>query len=249
MTPSEWLFPCCFGQKKCISRTSAFTTIRFSVQAWNSPIPAITAMKRKRKSSFCSSLAKTANFVGCRDSFESRSGNSVAWSRSYCGAAADAAGGGCGGHCSAAGLSSSCGGGAAGSGHWYRRRGAALWRRKRKTWCGGPRPRLLPGVHGAGWSRTSRRRQPAGSSTRGWGPPTRKEGGGLWGKLGLVRGLFVIVLVVASPGAVTSVDAPGQIVIAVVATRVVEEISPGTETVTVDHPSWSLKVGGGGIHV
>lgn len=50
---------------------------------------------------------------------------------------------------------------------------------------------------------------------------------------------------VASPGAVASVDAPGQVVVAVVSTRVVKEISPGAETVTVDHPSWSLWGEGG----
>lgn len=51
------------------------------------------------------------------------------------------------------------------------------------------------------------------------------------------------MVVVASPGAVASVDAPGQVVVAVVSTGVVEEISPGAETVTVDHPSWSLEGG------
>lgn len=106
--------------------------------------------------------------MGCTGSFESRSGDSEALSTSYCGA------GGGGGRCSAAGWSSSCGGGASGSGRWYRRRGAAPWRRTRKRWCAGPRPRPLPGVHGAGWNRTSRRRRPAGSTTGDWGG----DGGG-----------------------------------------------------------------------
>lgn len=42
------------------------------------------------------------------------------------------------------------------------------------------------------------------------------------------------------PGPIGSA-ASGQVVIAVVASRVVEEISSGAEAVTVDHPSWSLR--------
>lgn len=73
-------------------------TFKSHARLWNSPLPAIMAMKRKKKSSYFSSSAKTPNSVGCRDSFESRSGNSVAWSRSYCdGGGAGAAGGGAGG--------------------------------------------------------------------------------------------------------------------------------------------------------
>lgn len=42
------------------------------------------------------------------------------------------------------------------------------------------------------------------------------------------------------PCPVTSVDASGQVVIAIVSPRVVEEIRSGAETMAVDHPSWSL---------
>lgn len=57
----------------------------------------------------------------------------------------------------------------------------------------------------------------------------------------------VVVVVVVSPGAVASVDASGEVVVAVVTTGIVKEISPGAETVTVDHPSWSLEGGQGGV--
>lgn len=36
-----------------------------------------------------------------------------------------------------------------------------------------------------------------------------------------------------------TVNAPGQVVVTIVPSRVVKEISSGAETVAVDHPSWS----------
>lgn len=91
----------------------------------------------------------------------------------------------------------------------------------------------LDGAVPAGGAGLRGRRQEAGGH----------RDGGEGGKLRLVRGRLVGAVVVASPGAVASVDAPGQVVVAVVSTRVIEEVSPGAETVTVDHPSWSLERG------
>lgn len=43
------------------------------------------------------------------------------------------------------------------------------------------------------------------------------------------------------PGSISpSGNTSGKVVVAVVSSRVVEEIRPGTEAVTVDHPAWSL---------
>lgn len=90
----------------------------------------------------------------------------------------------------------------------------------------------LDGAIPAGGAGLRGRRQEAAAQQEG-------DGGRL--RVKTCRGLsVVVVVVVASPGAVASVDAPGQVVVAVVSTGVVEEISPGAETVTVDHPSWSL---------
>lgn len=44
------------------------------------------------------------------------------------------------------------------------------------------------------------------------------------------------------PGPISPViDASGQVVIAVVPPGIVKEISPGAETMAVDHASWSLR--------
>lgn len=40
---------------------------------------------------------------------------------------------------------------------------------------------------------------------------------------------------------VPTINASGQVVITIVPSRVVKEISSGAETVAVDHPSWSLR--------
>lgn len=49
------------------------------------------------------------------------------------------------------------------------------------------------------------------------------------------------------PGPIGPVTVPGQVVIAVVTPRIVEEIGPGAETVAVDHPSGGL--GGSSRHI
>lgn len=47
---------------------------------------------------------------------------------------------------------------------------------------------------------------------------------------------------VCLPGPISpSVNTSGKIVIAIISSRVVKEIRSGTEAVTVDHPSWSLR--------
>lgn len=50
---------------------------------------------------------------------------------------------------------------------------------------------------------------------------------------------------VCPPGPISpAVDAPGQVVITVVAPRVVKEVSSGAKAAAVDHASWSLWRGG-----
>lgn len=47
---------------------------------------------------------------------------------------------------------------------------------------------------------------------------------------------------VCPPGPISpAINASGQVVITIVPSRVVKEISSGAETVAVDHPSWSLR--------
>lgn len=172
------------------------------------------------------------NFVGCRNTFATRSSNSVAWKSSYCDDG--------GGSCCSAGWSSSCDGGGCDSGCFRRRRGEGRW--KMAVAGRTRRPRLESRC--AGWSHTNWM-YPAGEWWRGdWERDKGKSfyQSGYWFPDTKLNRLCWC-LGVCPPGPISpAINASGQVVITIVPSRVVKEISSGAETVAVDHPSWSLRV-------
>jgi hypothetical protein len=59
--------------------------------------------------------------------------------------------------------------------------------------------------------------------------------------VGMSLRVCVCVAVCVPPGPVGPAgDAPGEVVLAVIAPRVVEEVRPRREALAVDHPAWRL---------